>query len=248
MTGPPVVEARRLTRRYGDQVACDEVDLVVRAGEIVGICGPSGSGKSTLLRLLAGQEPADAGELSLGGVQTLRGRRRVSKAPRPAYVMPVFQDPVGSLNARWPLWRCVTEPLMAPHRRPHPSRADRRELAATSLHRVGLGRLDLSTRPAELSVGQCQRASIMRAVLAEPALVLADEPTSALDVTATAGVLRIIAELATAGTAVIVVSHDEVLLDVLADRVLYMQSGQLKTAPAPADDADRRDPLTTSVG
>lgn len=233
MSAEPVLAAQGLTCCYNGRPVCERVDLEVEAGEIVGVCGTSGSGKTTLLRLLGGQERGDDGELDLGGVPILRAGRRIGDPPRAGYVMPVFQDPVGSLNLRWPVWRIITEPLMAAHRRPHPRRSERQDLAIEALARVGLGQVDPSARPTELSLGQCQRVSILRAVSAGPALILADEPTSALDVTAAAGVLSLLADLARSGTALVVVSHDEAVLDVLVHRTLRMDAARLVPHPRP---------------
>lgn len=200
--------------------------LRVRSGEIVGIHGPSGCGKSTLLRLLATLEEPTTGIIKLGGAATMRPRRD-------GFVMPIFQDPVSSLDRRWPVWRTLTEPLTARHRRQHSrwatptARNARREAATTGLAAVGLAEIDLGARPDELSIGQCQRVAIARALAAEPALLVADEPTSALDTASAATVLRLLAAAAHKGTAVVIVSHDRLLLSVLAHRVLEMRDGVL---------------------
>ncbi|MBA2472064.1 MAG: ATP-binding cassette domain-containing protein, partial [Pseudonocardiales bacterium] len=122
-------------------------------------------------------ERPTSGEIWLGNQLAWSARR--ANLPRPGYVMPIFQDPVASLQQRWPLWRTITEPLCAPHRGRRPSSRQRRALAIDGLARVGLSSLDPDTRPAELSVGQCQRISILRALIADPAVLIADEPASA---------------------------------------------------------------------
>jgi peptide/nickel transport system ATP-binding protein len=144
--------------------------------------------------------------------------------------MPIFQDPLGSLDARWPIWRSVAEPLTAPHRDRRLSVAQRREIAREHLEAVGLDHVDLDARPRELSVGQCQRVAIARALAAEPRLIIADEPTSALDASVAAAILRLLATTADNGTAMVVVSHDRTLLDVLCDRVLEMREGVLASS------------------
>lgn len=230
--GELVARARGVTKRYrtrsGMETAVDAVHLEVRRGEIVGIYGRSGSGKSTLLRLLGGLEEPDAGA--------------VERRAGPGAVLPIFQDPVGSLDARWPIWRTVTEPLVARARRDAstgrvPSRRHRLRLAREALDGVGLGHLDPGSRPGALSVGQCQRVAIARAVCATPPLVVADEPTASLDVTTAGEVAALLRGLADRGTALVVVSHDVALLRMVADRVLRMDRGRLLSA----DPQHRRD-------
>ncbi len=224
-----VVELTGVTKTYGRRppnVVLDGVDLTVGSGEIVGVLGRSGSGKSTLLRLLSGLERPDSGSVVFGDE---------SSAPAPGQVMAVFQNPAQSLDPRWPIWRSVAEPLTAPHRRPVPPRSDLRVLAADHLERVGLGGVDIDSRPGQLSGGQCQRVAIVRAQLAEPSLLLADEPTSALDASAGAGILTLLADVAATGTGVVVVSHDAVALEALCGRVLQLRDGRLEpvTCPTP---------------
>jgi peptide/nickel transport system ATP-binding protein len=224
----PVIEASAISVRYGYRrqrtTVIDGIDLRVTPGEVVGIQGPSGCGKSTLLRVLATLEKPTTGQLRLGGQPQHRPRRD-------GYVMPIAQNSVGALDARWPIWRTITEPLMASRRRPHPNPAQRRQIAAERLAAVGLDALDLDSRPAQLSGGQCQRVAILRALIARPRLLVADEPTAALDVSVAAGVLHLLADAAAGGVAVVVASHDRIALQVLCHRVLEMCDGHVVELP-----------------
>jgi peptide/nickel transport system ATP-binding protein len=230
----PVVEARGLSKTYGRgrsaTHAVTHADLTIHRGEIVGISGPSGSGKSTLLALLGALRAPTGGTLRLNGrlIAAPSGDERPAR-PRPGFAMPIFQDPVGSLDARWPLWRTITEPLTAAHRSPRPRRTERQAIARARLDEIGMGTVSEHARPAQLSGGQCQRVSILRALTANPRLLLADEPTSALDASVSAGVLHLLAQTARAGTAIVVVSHDRAMLDSLCHRVLTMTNGILAT-------------------
>lgn len=233
-----VVEARRVAKYYQSGTravaAVQAASLAVQRGEIVGISGPSGCGKSTLLRLLATIELPSAGEVFFDGMPASRGGtpRLLSSLARTGFVMPIFQDPLGSLDMRWPIWRSVTEPLTAPHRDPRPSTKQRYTIAREQLEAVGLAHIDLDARPRELSVGQCQRVAIARALTAEPRLIIADEPTSALDASVAASILRLLKTSARNGAAMVIVSHDRPLLDVLCDRVLAMHEGILDPGSA----------------
>ena len=217
--GPVVLRARDLVRRYSGTTAVDGVSVTLRAGEVLGIVGRSGSGKSTLARLLAGMERPDAGTVVFGD-----GER-----PRPGFVMPVFQDPVASLDRRWPLWRTLTEPLRARGERLRRTAAE--QAAADMLRRVGLDGIAPARRPTTLSVGQAQRVAIARALASRPGLLVADEPTAALDVAGTAEIIVLLRELAGDGTAVVVVTHDRERITGCADRVLALRSGRAEEFP-----------------
>lgn len=230
--GPPgevaLAELCNVSRRYrrgGTTVtALCGADLAVQAGEVVGVAGPSGAGKSTLLRLLAGLERPSAGEVRLGGLcvwpQGQRGRPRL---PRPGFVMPIFQDPAASLDYRWPVWKLITEPMVPGWQAC--SRAIRQARAKELMASVNLDHIDPRARPGELSVGQCQRLAVLRAVCAHPALMVADEPTSALDVVTAAGTLRELCAAASPTTAVVIVSHDKALLAAVATRLVAVRLG-----------------------
>lgn len=230
MSTPVVLEATGLSKTYGR--GANAVRAVVSAGvriergEIVGIVGRSGSGKSTLLRLLAGLEPPTSGSVQMGG-EPARQRARTG------YVMPIFQDAVASLDPRWPIWRTITEPLTAPHRQGHLTTQQRKAIAGEGLTEIGLSSIDVESRPGELSGGQCQRVSILRALIAKPALLIADEPTSGLDPSVAAGILHLLRTTADSGTAMVVVSHDRNALAVLCGRILEMSDGVLRGYSAP---------------
>ena len=234
MTQTVVLECRSLSCCYkvhGREIhAVESADVVVRPAQIVGICGPSGCGKTTFLHLATGIMRPTTGEVMWDGkplwVKGAFGRYR-RQPPRAGYVMPVFQDPVGSLDPRWPIWRSVTEPLTAKHHGRRLSRRQRRAEAREQLARFGLSHIDVDSRPRQLSIGQCQRVAIARAIVAQPALLVADEPTSALDVTNAAGILRLFSAASEAGLAILIVSHDRKMLSALCSEVLEMRDGCL---------------------
>lgn len=227
--------ASRTYRHHGQTVqALAPTNLTVSPGEVLGIAGPSGSGKSTMLRVLGGLECPSGGQVLLGGQPTWRSLGGRPRYPRPGFVMPVFQDPAGSLDHRWPLWRLVTEPLT-----PGWCRLDaraRRAKATELLSSVNLGHVDPESRPPELSVGQCQRVAVLRALAATPGLIIADEPTSALDVISAAATIRLLCDAAIGSTAVVIVSHDRPLLTVVAHRLLEVRDGLVTEAWAPHPD------------
>ncbi len=229
-----VLEAKSLSKIYGNNEseihAVRRADLIVKSGEIVGICGASGSGKSTLLRLLATIETPSGGEIFLKNELATNGEsaKLFCQKARKGFVMPIFQDPLSSLNKNWKIWRIITEPLNAQHRTEKFSKTEKREIARKILTEVGLGNIDLDAKPKRLSVGQCQRISIARALTANPQLIAADEPTSALDVSVAQVVMKLLQKIAERGTAIVMVSHNEQLLKSFCHRVLQMRGGILE--------------------
>ena len=222
----PVVAIDRVSVTYHSGTsaiqALRDASLTVHAGEIVGIAGPSGSGKSTLLRIASGIEHPESGTVTFAGGQ--------ASVPR-GYVMPVFQDPVASLDRRWPIWRSITEPATVNKRL---SRQERLQLAGEALARVRLRELDPYRLPGQLSVGQCQRVAIARALIAGPSLIVADEPTASLDVTTAAEIVDLLRRTRQSGLAIALVSHDEALLAAVADRIVRIRDGLTMPAQRPA--------------
>jgi len=186
---------RNVTRKYsGNGDTIGPISFQVRAGACIGISGPSGSGKSTVLRMLAGLDTPDEGQVDLA--PSLR---------RAGAIMPIFQNPIASLNPFWPIWRTISEPASAITRIDGPAR---KFLARQLLTEVGLQNADIEARPSEFSLGQCQRIAIARAIAATPSLLIADEPTSALDTVSRAQVADLLAKLMHNGMALVIASHD----------------------------------------
>lgn len=212
-TTGPLLQISNVSVCYdkGRVQALEDASLNISAGEIVGLQGPSGCGKSTLLRLVMGLEKPSSGQVT-----------RAQALTAAAAIQPVFQDPISSLVPHWPVWRSVAEPLTAPHRSSLPHK-DLKSYAISALMSVGLEKIDPEARPGELSVGQCQRAALARAMITRPALIAADEPTSALDSPSTHRISLLLRNAADAGTAVLIVSHDQELLTRLSDRVISLK-------------------------
>lgn len=133
-----VLEAKNLSRHYRKSArvvrAVNNVNLQIRRGEIVGVGGASGSGKSTLLRLLSTIETPTGGAVYFGGELAASGasKKITGEKARKNFLVPIFQDPSSSLDARWAIWRSVTEPLTAAHRAEKFSKQRRREIARES--------------------------------------------------------------------------------------------------------------------
>ncbi len=215
-----IIEARRLSRSYGNTLALREADLAVEAGEILAVMGPSGSGKSTLLHCLAGIFTPDSGEVWFGGrrLNTMSDARR-TKLRRTAFGF-VFQ--FGQLVPELTVADNVALPLLL-------GRVRRKEAyarAAGWLERLGLGELG-GRRTGQLSGGQAQRVAIARALVLGPRVLFADEPTGALDSLTGEHVMELLVGLAREeGTTVIVVTHDA-RVAAFADREVIVRDGQV---------------------
>jgi peptide/nickel transport system ATP-binding protein len=227
----PVVEATDLRivypgrLRQPDFTAVDGVDLVIRPGEVLGLVGESGSGKTTIGRAIAGLTPISGGSLTVHGVQMLGVKEKTFRPVRKRIGF-VFQDPATSFNPLLTIAECVAEPMVVHGLAPNPTEA--RSKVDELLEAVQLPKAFGDRFPHELSGGQRQRASLARALILGPELLIADEPTSALDVSVQARVLDLFGRLqAELGFACLFISHDLAVVDLLAHRIAVLHRGVL---------------------
>ena len=204
--------------------AVDDVSLDVGRGRTLGLVGESGSGKSTLGRCILGLTTPDSGHVTFDGVevQGLSGRALSAFRRR---VQPVFQDPYGSLDPRWPVGRSVREALDC-FRIGTPADRERRTLDL--FDRVGLDPVLKDRLPIHLSGGQRQRVAIAAALASRPELIVADEPVSALDMSVQAQILNLFMDLQQdLGVASIFISHDLGVVEHVSDEIAVMFQGRL---------------------
>ena len=219
-----IVEARALSKTYGTGetavTALDNVDISVDAGEFVAVMGPSGCGKSTLLNMLGGLDTPTSGDILVDGTNvatmsddqiTKLRRRRFGFVFQFFNLIPVLD---AAENAALPL----TLDGMAS--------ADSRAKAEEWLTRVGLGER-LKNRPDQLSGGQQQRVAVARALVTDPALVLADEPTGNLDSRSSEDIACLLKQASDDwGRAILMVTHDP-RIAAHAHRIVFMQDGRI---------------------
>jgi putative ABC transport system ATP-binding protein len=197
------------------------VSMEVARGEYVAIMGPSGSGKSTLMHILGCLDVPTSGTYHLAGEDVSRMSEDALAHVRNRQIGFVFQQ--FNLLASLPAWRNVELPLCYSGI----GRAERRVRAVRALQRVGLGdRID--HRPGELSGGQQQRVAVARALVTDPALILADEPTGNLDSHSSADVLSLFAELHEQGRTIVLITHEREVAG-SAQRAVGILDGRIDT-------------------
>ena len=225
MTGIIVLEA--VNKFFGTFHALRDINLTVAKGEKVVVCGPSGSGKSTLIRCINRLEEHDSGRILVAG-QELTGDEKQIDAVRREVGM-VFQ----SFNL-FPHLTVLENLTLAPRlvRKIAPAAAE--ELAMKYLTRVHIP--DQARKyPSQLSGGQQQRVAIARALCMDPEVMLFDEPTSALDPEMISEVLDVMSDLARDGMTMICVTHEMGFARSVADRIIFMDHGEIVEAAPPAD-------------
>lgn len=215
-----ILRVSGLQRRVGATEILRGVDLDVTAGEAIGIIGPSGSGKSSLLRCIAGLDAIAGGEVLVEGRTTRPGDGAVGMVFQQFNLWP-------HLSARENVALALRLVRKMPGRE-----ADAKAEAA--LAQVGLASL-AARKPAALSGGQQQRVAIARTLAMEPRVLLFDEPTAALDPELTTEVLDVIRNLAASGTTMLVVSHEMGFVASLANRVVFLDHGQVVQTGTPRE-------------
>ena len=219
----PIIECHLVNKWFGDTHILRDFDLEVEAGDKVAIVGPSGSGKSTILRLLMGLEPWQSGSIRIDGSLLRReiGLGDKRRAGRQSVGM-VFQQ----FNL-FPHMTAIQNVMEAPVRVLKLSHSEAESRARDLFRKVGLLGLD-HAYPARLSGGEQQRVAIARALAMQPKVLLFDEVTSALDPELVGGVLAVLRGLAAAKeVTMLVVTHEMGFARDVADRVIFMEKGQI---------------------
>jgi len=222
----PAIELRSLRKAFGDHVVLDGVDLQVEAGEKVCVIGPSGSGKSTMLRCVNRLEEPTSGQVLVEGIDVTDPecdlddvRTRIGMVFQHFNLFPHL-DVLGNLT-------------IAPRTVRRVDKATAVATAREMLARVGLSEKE-TAYPSQLSGGQQQRVAIARALCMDPDMMLFDEVTSALDPELVGDVLQVMRDLADEGMTMLVVTHEMAFARDVADRVLFIDGGQIVEQGPPA--------------
>jgi putative ABC transport system ATP-binding protein len=223
MSAAPIIRLDRVSRTYStgrlEVHALQDADLTVEAGEFVAIVGPSGSGKSTMMNILGCLDRPTAGTYALAGTDVEELSDDGLARLRSREIGFVFQS--YNLLPRTSALENVAAPLLYQG----VGGRERRRRAREALERLGLGdRLD--HEPSELSGGQQQRVAVARALVTDPALILADEPTGNLDSASGRDVLAVLGALHAAGRTIVLITHDPGVASA-ADRQIHIRDGRL---------------------
>ena len=225
MKPAPILETRGLCKSFGSLSVLKSIDFALAPKELVFVIGPSGSGKSTLLRCCNRLEAPSAGQVLVDGVDVM-GRGVNINAVRRKIGM-VFQ----SFNL-YPHMTALGNVTLALRKVLGKSKPEAAALGEAALARVGLAD-KLESYPNELSGGQQQRTAIARALAMEPSVMLFDEPTSALDPELVGSVLKVMRDMRESGMTMVVVSHEMRFAREAADRVLFMDQGEILEEGSP---------------
>ncbi len=218
----PDISVRGLTKRYGDVVAVDGIDLDIEAGEFFTMLGPSGSGKTTTLRMIAGFETPDEGTIELAGEDV----SRLPPYDRP--VNTVFQD--YALFPHMTVQQNVEYGLMVKKI----MKGERRKRAAKALEMVRLGGYG-DRKPAQLSGGQRQRVALARAIVNQPRVLLLDEPLGALDLKLRQEMqIELKSIQREVGITFVYVTHDQEEALTMSDRLAVFNQGRIEQIGPPA--------------
>ena len=215
-----ILDVQHVKKRFGSRILLTDVNFSVEAGEILAIIGLSGCGKSTLAKIIARLTDFDSGKVILCG-------KDISNAVGNDFyreLQMIFQNPEESFDPRRTLGASIAEPI-----KNFGVKASVSEL----LTRVGLPNEYFNRFPREVSGGECQRAAIARAISINPKILICDEATSALDVTIQAKIVALIKNLCVERRiSCIFITHDLQIAKKIANRVLVLENGELKTFSA----------------
>ncbi len=225
-----MIKIENLHKSFNELEVLKGVDLEVKRGEVVAVIGPSGTGKSTLLRCINYLEKPDKGIITIGDV-TVDSANHTKKQVRDLRLKTAMVFQSYNLFKNMTVLQNVMEPLVTVK---NVDKATAEKAALAMIEKVGL--LDKKDQyPSKLSGGQQQRASIARAVVVDPDLMLFDEPTSALDPELVSEVLNVIKELAANHRTMLIVTHEMRFAREAADRIIFMDGGVIVEQGTPEE-------------
>lgn len=230
----PILEVKGLKKVFHqpgkkDVTAVDDISFTLYPGEILGIVGESGSGKSTIAKLVTRLMDSTEGEIILDG-QNITHLKRTALKDVYSKVQMVFQNPTDSFDPRRTLGDGIGESL----KNRGVSKTEIRKKAVMLLNQCGLTEEYMDRYPHQVSGGQCQRAAIARALLADPQIIICDEATSALDVTVQKQVIELLQSLKEEkNLSYIFICHNLALVQQFCDRVMVMKDGQVVETGVP---------------
>jgi polar amino acid transport system ATP-binding protein len=222
-----MISFKNVNKWFGDLHVLRDINLEVAQGEVVVVCGPSGSGKSTLIRCINRLEPIQEGELVVDKMNVHDKKINMTKIR--AEIGFVFQ----SFNL-YPHMTALANVTIAPNKVRKIPKQEAEKLGKETLTRVGLA-ARIKSYPAQLSGGQQQRVAIARGLCMRPKIMLFDEPTSALDPEMINEVLDVMRDLAKEGMTMMVVTHEMGFAREVANRVVFMDEGQIIEVAPPND-------------
>ena len=220
-----MIQFKNVNKFFKDLHVLNDVNLEVKQGEVVVVCGPSGSGKSTLIRTVNQLEQIQSGEIWVDGMNVADPKTDLNKVR--AEVGFVFQ----SFNL-YPHLNVLENIVLSPMKVKKLSRADAEKKAMELLDRVGLAHKK-DAMSGQLSGGQQQRVAIARGLAMEPRVMLFDEPTSALDPEMVGDVLEVIRDLAAKGMTMVLVTHEMGFAREVATRVIFTDAGVIEEEGTP---------------
>lgn len=220
-----MIKLEKVNKWFGENHVLKDVDLHVKPGEVVVVCGPSGSGKSTLIRTINRLEPIEKGRIQVHGRDAYEKGININQLR--GGIGFVFQQ----FNL-FPHFSVLENVIFAPTAIRKIPRKEAIKQAEMLLERVGLGD-KISAYPGNLSGGQQQRVAIARALALHPPIMLFDEPTSALDPEMVGEVLQVMKSLAKDGMTMICVTHEMGFARDVSDRVIFMDAGEILESDTP---------------
>ena len=223
----PLIQMVKVDKYFGSFQALRNIDLEVHKGERIVICGPSGSGKSTLIRCINRLEKHNGGQIIIDGIELTDKVEDIDAVRREVGM--VFQN----FNL-FPHMTIVKNLMIAQQLVRKTSKDESRKLAMRYLERVKIPE-QADKYPIQLSGGQQQRVAIARALCMEPEIILFDEPTSALDPEMINEVLDVMVDLAKEGMTMICVTHEMGFARSVADRIIFMDEGEIVEQAEPAE-------------